>query len=115
MLPTKPNGYTKLASLMGNHAEVAIFRRFNVLNALNLLYLQSEISELEESLHRACEADARSCDVNRKRYDRHWLSLSESSIKLNGNAEQWNLVLKIREKLKEYSKFVDYFHSIRLG
>jgi len=37
------NEYSKLASLMGPHPELAIFRRFSTLNAQNLLYLQTEL------------------------------------------------------------------------
>jgi hypothetical protein len=98
------NGYSKLASLMGHYPEVAIFRRFNALNARSLLYLQAELSEREESLRKVCEADADSPHSNPKIYDRYWLGLSESGIQPNGNAAQWNLVLRIRGKLKEYSQ-----------
>lgn len=63
-------------------------RRFHALNARNLLYLQAELAGLETSVEKACEADAQSGDRLRKRYDRDWRSLSESSIAPGGNPEQ---------------------------
>jgi hypothetical protein len=105
-MPGRPNGYSKLASLMGQNPEVAIFRRFNKLNARNLLYLQAELAELEERLERATKADQDASDPNRKIYDRHWLSLSECGTTPGGDPEQWNLVLEMRAKLKEYSEWV---------
>ena len=43
--------YTALASMMADHAEAAIFRRFDTLNIKNLLYMQAELVDLEDQLH----------------------------------------------------------------
>jgi hypothetical protein len=43
-------GYHRVAEYMNAHAEVAIFRRFTRLNLLNLLYLQADITRLEQRL-----------------------------------------------------------------
>jgi len=102
-MPERVNGYTKLASLMGRSPEVAIFRRFGTLNARNLLYLQAELIDLEDRLEEATRLDEEASNLGRQRYDRDWLSLNESVTTPDGNPQQWNLVLKIREKLKEYS------------
>lgn len=99
----RENGYPKLATLMGHSPEVAIFRRFNTLNARNLLYLQAELVDLETRLEEASRADAESSNLDRRRHDRHWPSLSESVTTPDGNSTQWTLALQIREKLKEYS------------
>jgi hypothetical protein len=43
-------GYPMLAAYMGLTPETNIFRRFSILNARNLLYLQAELTNLEEAL-----------------------------------------------------------------
>jgi hypothetical protein len=97
------NGYSKLASLMGAHPELATFRRFSTLAAQNLLYLQAELVFLENKLRKCVDADASSGDIYREMYDRDWQSLSESGATAGGNGEQWAIVLRIRGVLKEYS------------
>jgi hypothetical protein len=52
------NGYSKLASLMGAHPELAIFRRFGTLNAQNLLYLQAELIYFENKMRKCVEVDS---------------------------------------------------------
>jgi len=98
-----PAGYTRLASLMGAHPETAILRRFGSLNALNLLYLQAELTNLENALQKEAKADAESGHFDRTLYNRDWQSLSESVTTENGNPRQWELILQVREKLNEYS------------
>jgi hypothetical protein len=44
------SGYLKLAYLMALAPEVAIFRKFGLLNVLNLLRQQAELQDLEEKL-----------------------------------------------------------------
>ena len=102
--PQTMTGYSKLASLMGAHSELAIFRRFRTLNAQNLLYLQAELVHLEHKLRQCVEADISSGHVDRTIYDRDWQSLAESEASPGGNREQWETVLRIRNVLKEYSK-----------
>ena len=45
-----PKGYPKLALLMGEFPDVAIFRRFGSLSALNLMRIQAELIKIEEEL-----------------------------------------------------------------
>jgi hypothetical protein len=99
-----PNGYSKLAALMGAHPELANFRRFDALNTHNLLYLQAELVFLENKLRKCIELDNLSGHVDRALYDRDWQSLFESSTALGGNAEQWETALRVRRVLKDYSK-----------
>jgi hypothetical protein len=98
------NGYSKLASLMGAHSDLANFRRFSTLNAQNLLYLQAELVFLENKLGQCVEADKSSGHVNRGIYDRDWQALFESGANSGGDGEQWDTVLQIRKVLKEYSE-----------
>jgi hypothetical protein len=97
------NGYTNLASLMGQHPEVAFLRRFGTLNMQTLLYLQAELVSLELKLKRCSNADKDSGHIERTIYDRDWQTLSESA-RGGGHSEQWETILSIRRVLKEYSE-----------
>ena len=89
---------------MGANPETAIFRRFGPLNALNLLYLQAELVDLENSLSNQAKEDEESGHFERSLYSRDWRTLSESSTVDIGNPSQWSTVLRLREKLDEYSE-----------
>ncbi|KAH8652463.1 hypothetical protein BX600DRAFT_95137 [Xylariales sp. PMI_506] len=105
-------GYSKLASLMGTYPEVAIFRRFASLNALNLLHLQAELHILEATLEEQIRNDAASDDYWRRTYDRDWESLSQSTSAKDGNSEQWRLMQQVREKLNEYNQGLVFQHMV---
>jgi hypothetical protein len=95
-------GYPRLASIMGAYPEVGVFRRFGALNAQNLLYLQAELTCLENELRNQEKSDLESGDQERSIYGRDWQTLAES---IDSNAsQQWKLFLRIREKLNEYSE-----------
>jgi hypothetical protein len=97
-------GYAKLATIMGAHPEVAVFKRFGTLNTQNILYLQAELTDLELRLKKYAKQDADSGHPGRILYSRDWQTLSESSDVPTNNNKQWNTILSIREKLKEFSK-----------
>lgn len=86
---------------MNLYPEIAVFRRFGNLNALNLLYLQAELQDLEQSLHRLQVRDSNS-PAGAALHSVNWWYLAHSQD--SENSEQWQLFQKIREKLKEYSK-----------
>jgi hypothetical protein len=91
-------GHQKLAELMAKHSEVAIFERFDFLNAINLVYLQAELVELEIELKASMKDDLDSRDDERQRGARDWWFLSKSK-----ESKTWEIMLKIRTKLQEYS------------
>jgi hypothetical protein len=90
-----PNGYPKLAALQGKEPEYIVLRKFRSLNAKNLLYLQSDIIELEQQLDQVdkelaasnCKDDLRSCPSFMADHRRR------------------NLVLEIRTLLRDYSQY----------
>jgi len=92
-------GYSKIASLMSHHDELAIFRRFGTLNLQNLLYLQAELTHLEEDLRKIVANDQ--AHPGRQFHTKYWYSLAHSEN--DEEKEQWDKVLQIRETLKEYS------------
>ena len=98
-------GYPHLAELQGTYAPLSIYRRFSILNARNLLYLQAELVNLEKKLEVYTVQDIESGEEGKKRYARNWYFLSR---KIDGspNCAQWHTMLAIREKLKEYSTYI---------
>jgi hypothetical protein len=107
----KLKGYAPLASLMSTHPEIAIFRKFSTLNAQNLLYLQAELVYLESKLQRHASEDRQAgiaaerigtkC-ADKLKYDTDWYMLANSDEE-DEDSLQWQTVLEIRGKLKEYS------------
>jgi hypothetical protein len=104
------SGYRELATEMGgSHSNITLFRKFGDLNMLNLLSLQAELMHLRLKLKNTCEveeSDSFKLDNN----DLpgifafsilHW-GLTESGEEVI--TDQGNVLLKIRAKLKEYSK-----------
>jgi len=105
----QPAGYPRLASLFSAHPETAILRRFGRLNALNLLYLQAELTNLENALCEAAESDAKSEQFEISARIRDWQALQDSVTTTeaqnnDGRPTQWSLMLQVRDKLNEYSK-----------
>jgi hypothetical protein len=95
------DGYHKLASLVGDHEELFMLRRFARTNAKNLLYMQAEILHLEAELHDIAKEDRSGCEKCRN-YEYCVFDLKES-FGIKGSDTQWRKILEIREMLKEYS------------
>ncbi|KAF2101100.1 hypothetical protein NA57DRAFT_74688 [Rhizodiscina lignyota] len=94
-------GYPGLAELMGKYRDLNIFSRFATLNARNLIYMQAEILYLERELKVITWVKHKSpLDADRA-YEREASTLISS---MENEDSQWNIVLKIREKLKEYNR-----------
>jgi hypothetical protein len=92
-------GYPQISQLMSQHSEMAIFRRFGNLNRLNTLHLQAELMHLEDKYYKLAEWDEK--NSSRAYRSRDWWSLTQPDRE--GKKEQWETLLEIREKLKEYS------------
>lgn len=100
-------GWPSLAKEMAEVPEFEAFSRFRELNIKNLLYYQVEIACLEAKLKslEARDAAAKATGGVEADYSR----LAERMIRCQDrpNAKdhlQWDVVTKIRERLKEYSK-----------
>jgi hypothetical protein len=100
-------GYPTMAEFMAHGSNFANVRGFAYLNALNILYFQAELVDLERELKAFDKADRASPDPSRRRYYRSWEDFSkhenDPALK-DTNWAQWNTVMKIREVLKQYSK-----------
>lgn len=93
--------YTRLAALIGNHEELALFRRFAALNAKSLLYMQAELVHLEAELENIANEDSFSGHGEKESFEVSFSKLKDSCG--TENDLQWRRVLEIRHKLKEYS------------
>lgn len=99
------DGYHDLASVLSRYFGLGIFRRFGTLSTLNLLYLQAELTSLEEELKVLAHSDVEcgnAGDLRRSFFAQDWKFLSKPLG--NGDEKQWEKMLQIREKLKEYCK-----------
>ncbi|KAI4708305.1 hypothetical protein J4E89_006927 [Alternaria sp. Ai002NY15] len=94
------NGYPGLAKFIGHDLDqgLGIFKQFAELNARNLLYMQAELLCLEQELDVITYVDEHGTDLTTKNFAR-----SVWEMKKPPNRPQWNKVLEIRRKLKDYS------------
>ena len=95
-------GYPSLSERMGVKPETLIFRKFVALNARMLLYMQAELVMLEKELQVREERDRDDTEGNRNQYATNYSCLLMSYK--DGDTTQLELVNKIQEKLKDYSK-----------
>ncbi|KAH8722341.1 hypothetical protein GQ44DRAFT_741716 [Phaeosphaeriaceae sp. PMI808] len=102
-------GYPKLAAKFEVLPEVAIFRRFGALNAQNLLYYQAELASLEIKLREQQVHDSNDREGKGECYATNWHWLKHS--KTDSDGRQLNLIMQIRELLKQYSKQDAPFHK----
>ncbi|KAH9908518.1 hypothetical protein F4778DRAFT_350218 [Xylariomycetidae sp. FL2044] len=98
-------GYLSAASWLARDPdnETFIFRKFDRLAALNLLYMQSEILELEKRLSDQHLDVARGHDMDLKDAASTWETLTSQFRSGRPDAgERMKLILELREKLKTY-------------
>ncbi|KAK8034782.1 hypothetical protein PG993_009777 [Apiospora rasikravindrae] len=112
-ITTTPRATPFLAQFW-SQTQTGIARRFKRLAALNVLYLQAELSHLEHELERQRRRDLETGRDERADCDWNWLLLSESE--LNGGSRQWEVALEIRERLGEYySTLLQYSQMANLA
>jgi len=119
-----PIGYPRFAAFMSNDEDksTTIFRRFERLSARNLLYLESELTELEAKQDQLDAESRRNEDLELSMQSWDLLCLQatpyskEGKERIEESAEEERLRLaaqerlqlawRIREVLKEYRKFI---------
>ena len=94
-------GYPSFAQFIATDSDAAIYRKYGHLSARNLLYLQSELHELEAQLQQLDLEDAK--DINNEaaqKVAREWVHCNDP----NNQAACRHKVLqeKIRLKVREY-------------
>ena len=99
-LGLRRNGYPAFATKIARDPddETFVYRRFNRLNARNLLYLQCQVLELEYELDAYDEA------AGYKKSQLHWEDFAKNAEQ-SGSSESKLMELqgKIQRKLHEYS------------
>ena len=96
-----PPGYDKLAKVMSNDGDLAMFRRFSPLCAKILLYMQAEILHLESQLKQEVDDDLKSGNDKGKEFAVYWKALDEAPDNGFGYWQK-QYVSTIRTKLREY-------------
>ena len=104
-IPPKPSlpGYPSFANFIAEDADAAIYRKYERLSARNLLYLQSELHELEgelEGLDARDFEEREAHDSEARHIARYWKSYSQSTS--SRAVERRELQGRIRTKIKEY-------------
>ena len=103
-----PVGFASLASAMvrcGDHS-MMMYNRFDRLSTRNLLYLQSELAALQRQHEVFDREDVFDAQTDCSYLSRSWEAF-ESAAKVQGSkaATRMALVVEIRGKIKEYSKY----------
>jgi hypothetical protein len=96
-------GWPQVAELMSNIPDFASFNRFSALQIKSLLYYQAELEILKAELREEELEDYRRGDERAIEYSKRADFLVRSRNK--ENHRQWDVILKIRTVLKEYSTF----------
>ncbi|KAF2470010.1 uncharacterized protein BDR25DRAFT_226673 [Lindgomyces ingoldianus] len=89
-------GYHKLAEMMGQSNDLAIFRKFGDLNVLSLMSYQAELIELRDEFYSICKDDFKSG----KDFALDFQSLFSS--RASTNDFQYTKLMEIRAKIHEY-------------
>jgi hypothetical protein len=92
-------GYEGLARFMGAYPELAIFRRFGALNLQNIIYLQAEITMLEEEFQKIVAED--NLNPEREMFSRDWDYLANNTDA--AASRRYQMIIHIRKVLNDYS------------
>jgi hypothetical protein len=98
------SGFPSLANFIANDRDrtTLIYKRYDELAARNLLYLQSELAELDTKQRKFDQEDL-IADMPTKQCARHFAKFQEEAQANNAKQiERWELVKQIRETLKDY-------------
>jgi hypothetical protein len=95
--PWKYTGYKKYSWFLASDDDFLIFRRFGMLNARIILAMQDDISVSEAKLQ----------DLDNEASLKSAPRRHNGSFRREENQERMALIIEIKEKLKEYSK---YYH-----
>ena len=93
--------WLRVASLMGCKPELAALRKFQKLNILRLLEMQSDLAQQEWKYEVLCSLDAKVDCPTTQSYQKNWTALNESQG-LGGSLQRdaWR---KLRDGLESYS------------
>ena len=93
-------GYSKLAHFMSQNRDAAIFRRFGLLNMMNLLRLQAELQDLEQQLKEIWKEDREAVSSRRRDFGKDFRTMRHH---MEADSTQYDMLEEIGLKLREYS------------
>jgi hypothetical protein len=101
-------GYPSLSAFIASDRDrtTLIYKRFDELAARNLLYLQSELAEIQAK-QRAFDQEDLVADMHTKQCARNFADFEKAASQTNGDErqkERWKLIKEARETMKEYRK-----------
>lgn len=99
--------YRTFADFVASDSDLSIFRRFDCLNAKNLLYLQSELLSLEDQIDQLDEEDLAENTLDTMLTARCWEVLASRAKDSPREAERMKLIKDTRETLERYSMYFD--------
>ncbi|PQE28778.1 chorismate mutase protein [Rutstroemia sp. NJR-2017a WRK4] len=101
------SGYPSLASFIASDKDksTVIYRRFDRLSARNILYLQSELAELEARQDEYDREDVKGSMVD-KQCARNWNEFRERARDTERQKDRLELVKEIRRVMKEYKEAI---------
>jgi hypothetical protein len=91
--------YASLSRLTANHRRFPISRRFDEISVRTLLYLQDGVGDLERRLHKLGKEDGD---------DGIPFNLWRLHSRGDNYEERLKITKEIREKLKEYSRYIGF-------
>lgn len=92
-MPSNEQGYHGYSTFLSSDDDFCNFRRFDKLNIRTILFLQDEISQLEERLD----------DIDTKYSKREAPDQNNGSFRKDTVQERADLLSQIRDRLEEYS------------
>ncbi|KAF2643695.1 hypothetical protein P280DRAFT_392393 [Massarina eburnea CBS 473.64] len=105
-----PPGYPRLSERMALIPETGIYRRFDALNARNLLYLQSELCILERRLRALEKRDATNDVGRRMKYAADFETMLDEPPELDNR--QLEVIKLIRKKVSQYNKALIQYETL---
>jgi len=105
------DGWPLLAELMAVTPSFEAFSRFQKLNVKNLLYYQVELKKLERDLEEREGGDMRNPEQNSLKKGYLPCEIHKTpEVMINPKCPQWVRVEKLRKCLREYSRYLPFFH-----
>ena len=101
------HNYRTFAEFIASDEELLVFRRFDRLNARNLLYLQSELVALEARLKEFDDEDIADGSMDVMLSAKCWETFETRALENPREAERMELIRKIQKATNRYSNFED--------
>jgi hypothetical protein len=95
-------GHAAFADFIASDDELSVYKSFNCLSARNILYLQSELLELNALLVEFDERDSNEGDYDTLLSTKCWETFAARAEENARDKEKMEIIRKIRVLMKEY-------------